>query len=96
MAQDSLRFITLEDIDYIKLKELDGFLQKLMNQRTRLKIQLTSNVDYFFYKKLFLPSLHQNSVYTIPNKAWTPNAINERSLSIQITQTIEQLELLAS
>ena len=42
MMQDSLRFSTLEDLDYIELKELGRFRQKTMKQRTRLKIQLTS------------------------------------------------------
>ena len=45
MMQDSLRFLTLEDLDYIELKELGRFRQKLVKQRTRLKIQLTSYVD---------------------------------------------------
>ena len=48
MMQDSLRFMTLDDLDYIELKELGRFRQKLVKQRTRLKIQLTSYVDQVF------------------------------------------------
>ena len=35
MMQDSLRFLTLEDLDYLELKELGRFRQKLVKQRTR-------------------------------------------------------------
>lgn len=64
MMQDSLRFMTLDDLDYIELKELCRFRQKLVKQRTRLKIQLTSYVDqvfpelqYFFKSGLHLLSI---------------------------------------
>ena len=136
MMQDSLRFITMEDLDYIELKELGRFRQKLVKQRTRLKIQLTSYVDQVFpeLQYFFKSGLHQNSVYTLLKEAPTPNAIasmhlthlahilevashghfgkdkarelrvlaqksvgiNDSSLSIQITHTIEQIELLDS
>ena len=33
MMQDSLRFITLKDLDYIELKELGRFQQKIVKQR---------------------------------------------------------------
>ena len=134
MMQDSLRFFTLEDLDYIELKELGRFRQKLVKQRTRLKIQLTSYVDQVFpeLQYFFKSGLHQNSVYAVLKEAPTPNTIasmhmthlahiletashghfgkdkardlrvlaqksvgiNDSSLSIQITQTIEQIELL--
>lgn len=45
IMQDSPRFSTLEDLDYIELKELGRFRQKTVKQRTRLKIQLTSYMD---------------------------------------------------
>ena len=136
MMQDSLRFLTLEDLDYLELKELGRFRQKLVKQRTRLKIQLTSYVDQVFpeLQYFFKSSLHQHSVYTLLKEAPTPNAIssmhmthlahilevashghfdkdkarelrvlaqksvgvNDSSLSIQITHTIEQIELLDS
>ena len=54
MMQDSLRFITIKDLDYIELKELGRFRQKLVKQRTRLKIQLTSYVDLEFLTKLII------------------------------------------
>ncbi|MDY4969445.1 MAG: IS110 family transposase [Lachnospiraceae bacterium] len=136
MMQDSLRFITSEDLDYIELKQLGRFRQKLVKQRTRLKIQLTSYVDQVFpeLQYFFKSGLHQKSVYVLLKEAPTPNAIasmhlthlahilevashghfgkdkarelrvlaqksvgmNDSSLSIQITHTIEQIELLDS
>ena len=136
MMQDSLRFMTLDDLDYIELKELCRFRQKLVKQRTRLKIQLTSYVDQVFpeLQYFFKSGLHQNSVYALLKEAPTPTAIasmhmthlahllevashghfgkekarelrvlaqksvgvNDSSLSIQITHTIEQIELLDS
>ena len=136
MMQDSLRFMTLDDLDYIEFKELGRFRQKLAKQRTRLKIQLTSYVDQVFPKLqyFFKSGLHQNSVYALLKEAPTPTAIasmhmthlahllevashghfgkekarelrvlaqksvgvNDSSLSIQITHTIEQIELLDS
>lgn len=136
MMQDSLRFITLEDLDYIELKELGRFHQKTIKQRTRLKIQLTSYVDQVFpeLQYFFKSGLHQNAVYALLKEAPTPNqiasmhmthlanllkrhsrghfkketarelrvlaqksvGINDSSLALQITQTIEQIELLSS
>ena len=136
MMQDSLRFMTLDDLDYIELKELGRFRQKLVKQRTRLKIQLTSYVDQVFpeLQYFFKSGLHQNSIYALLKEAPTPTAIasmhlthlahllevashghfgkkkaselrvlaqksvgvNDSSLSIQITHTIEQIELLDS
>lgn len=135
MMQDSLRFLTLKDLDYIELKELGRFRQKTVKQRTRLK-QLTSYMDQVFPKLqyFFKSGVHQNSVYALLREAPTPNAIasmhmthlahilecashghfkkdtarnlrvlaqksvgiNDSALSIQITQTIEQIELLDS
>lgn len=132
--QDSLRFITLKDLDYIKLKELGRFRQKTRKQRTRLKIQLTSYLDQVFpeLQYFFKSGVHQNSVYALLKEAPTPNdiasmhmthlahllqtashghfgkdttresralaqksvGIHDSSLSLQITQTIEQIELL--
>lgn len=134
MVQDSLRFITLKDLDYIELKELRRFRQKTVKQRTRLKIQLTSYIDQVFpeLQYFFKSGVHQNSVYALLKEAPTPNdiasmhmthlahllqeashghfgkdkarelrvlarksvGIGDSSLSIQITQTIEQIELL--
>lgn len=136
MMQDSLRFSTLEDLDYIELKELGRFRQKTIKQRTRLKIQLTSYVDQVFpeLQYFFKSGLHQKAVYTLLKEAPMPKDIasmhlthlsnllvksshghftkemarelrvlaqksvglNDSSLSIQITQTIAQIELLDS
>ena len=60
--------MTIDDLDYIELKELGRFRQKLVKQRTRLKIQLTSYVDQVFFPELqyfFKSGLHQNSVYAL-------------------------------
>ena len=77
MMQDSLRFMTLDDLDYIELKELGKFRQKLVKQRTRLKIQLTSYVDQVFpeLQYFFKSGLHQNSVYALLKEAPTPTAM---------------------
>ncbi len=136
LMQDSPRFITLEHLDYIELKELGRFRQKTVKQRTQLKIQLTSYLDQVFpeLQYFFKSGLHQKAVYVLLKEAPTPNAIasmhmthlahllqsashghfgketardlrvlaqksvgiNDSSLSIQITQTIEQIELLDS
>ncbi len=136
MMQDSLRFSTLEDLDYIELKELGRFRQKTLKQRTRLKIQLTSYVDQVFpeLQYFFKSGLHQKAVYVLLKEAPMPKDIasmhlthlsnllvksshghftkemarelrvlaqksvglNDSSLSIQITQTIAQIELLDS
>ena len=132
MMQDSLKFLTLKDLDYIELKELGRFRQKTVKQRTRLKIQLASYMDQVFpeLQYFFKSGVHQNSVYALLKEAPTPNAIasmhmthlahilecashghfkkdttrdlrvpaqksggiNDSALSIQITQTIEQIE----
>ena len=69
--------MTLDDLDYIELKELGRFRQKLVKQRTRLKIQLTSYVDQVFpeLQYFFKSGLHQNSVYALLKEAPTPTAI---------------------
>ncbi len=134
MVQDNLRFMTMDDLDYIELKELGRFRQKTVKQRTRLKIQLTAYVDQVFpeLQYFFKSGLHQKAVYTLLKEAPTPRditsmhmthlshllvksshghftkamakelrvlaqksvGINDSSLSIQITQTIAQIELL--
>lgn len=136
MMQDSLRFSSLEYLDYIELKKLGRFRQKTIKQRTRLKIQLTSYVDQVFHELqyFFKSGLHQKAVYSLLKEAPMPKDIasmhmtplsnllvkksrghfikemawelkvlaqksvglNDSSLSIQITQTIAQIELLDS
>ena len=91
MMQDSLRFMTLDDLDYIELKELGRFRQKLVKQRTRLKIQLTSYVDQVFpeLQYFFKSGLHQNSVYALLKEAPTPTAI----ASMHMTHLAHLLEV---
>ncbi len=136
MMQDSLRFSSLKDLDYIELKELGRFRQKTLKQRTRSKIQLTSYVDQVFpeLQYFFKSGLHQKAVYALLKEAPMPKDIasmhmthlsnllvknsrghftkemarelrvlaqksvglNDSPLSIQITQTIIQIELLDS
>lgn len=67
MMQDSLRFLTLKDLDYIELKEIGRFHQKTVKQRTRLKLQLTSYLyqvspELQYFSK---SDVHQNSVYAL-------------------------------
>ncbi len=91
MMQDSLRFMTIDDLDYIELKELGRFRQKLVKQRTRLKIQLTSYVDQVFpeLQYFFKSGLHQNSVYALLKEAPTPTAI----ASMHMTHLAHLLEV---
>lgn len=136
MMQEHLRFFTYSDIALTCLKQLGRFGLKLIKQRTRLKIQLTSYVDQSFpeLQYFFKSGLHQRSVYALLKEAPTPNDItsmhmthlahlltvashghfdkdtarnlrvlaqksvgsNDRYISIQITQTIQHIELLDS
>ena len=77
MMQQSLRFVTLEDVDVMDLKELGRFRMRAIKQRTRLKIQLTSYMDKTFpeLEKFFKSGLHQKSVYALLKEAPTPEAI---------------------
>ena len=87
MMQDDLRFVCFYDLDTMDLKALGRFRQKTIKQRTRLKIQLTTYVDQAFpeIQYFFKSGLHQKSV-----------GANDSAISIQITQTIQQIELLDS
>ena len=133
MMQESLRFVTFYDLDLMDLRALGRFRQKTINQRTLLKIQLTSYVDEIFpeLQYFFKSGLHQKSVYALLKEAPTPEAIasmhmthllkvnshgrfdkkmaqqlrvlaqksigaSDSSLSIQVTHTIQQIELLDS
>ncbi|SFO04169.1 transposase [Pseudobutyrivibrio sp. UC1225] len=128
------RFVTLYDIGLIQLKNLGRFRQKIVKQRTRLKIQLTSYLDQVFpeLQYFFKSGIHHKGCYALLKEAPTPEAIasmhlthlthllkaaskghfqketavelrvlaqksvgsSDKSLSIQITQSIEQIELL--
>lgn len=130
------RFFTLYDIALMQLKNLGRFRLKLVKQRTRTKIQLTSYVDQTFpeLQYFFKSGLHQKAVYAILKEAPSASEIAsmhlthlknlltsnsqvrfkkeialelrvlaqksvgnpDKSLSIQITQSIAQIKLLDS
>ena len=129
------RLFTQYDIDLLHLKNLGRFRQKLMKQRTRNKIMLTSYLDQAFPElQYFFNGIHHKSVYAVLKEAPSPEMItsmhmthlahllesashgrfrkdkaqelrvlaqksvgsSDSSISIQITQTVEQIELLDS
>ena len=136
MMQKYLRFISLNDLDIMDLKNLVRFRQKTIKQRTRLKIQLTSYVDQVFpeLQYYFKSGLHHKAVYALLKEAPTAKAVasmhmthlshllevashghfkkehakelrvlaqksvgaSDSALSIQVTHTIGQIELLDS
>ena len=133
---NDLRYVTLQDIGLIQLKNLGSFRLKMVKQRTRLKIQLTSYVDQVFpeLQYFFKSGIHHKGCYALLKEAPSPEAIasmhlthlthllktnshghfkketalklrvlaqksvgnGDKSLSIQIAQSIEQIELLDS
>lgn len=130
------RFLSLYDVGLMQLKNLWRFRMKLVKQRTRLKIQLTSYMDQVFSEfQYFVKSgIHQKTCYAILKE--TPSAgrivsmhlthlksllvstsrehhgketalelrvlaqksvgIIDKSLSIQIVQSVKRIELLDS
>lgn len=130
------RFATLYDVALMQLKNLGRFRLKLVKQRSRLKIQLTSYMDQVFpeFQYFFKSGLHQKACCAVLKEA--PSAEQtasmhlthlknllvsnshgrfkketalelrvlaqksvgnaDRALSIQITQSIAQIELLDS
>lgn len=133
---ESPRFVTPYDIALMQLKNLGRFRLKLVKQRTRTKIQLTSYVAQTFpeLQYFFKSGLHQKAVYAILKEAPFASEIasmhlthlknllssnshgrfkkkmalelrvlaqnsvgnSDKSLSVQITQSIVQIELLDS
>lgn len=61
------RFFTTQNIDLMHLKNLGRFRQKIVKQRTRLKIQLTSYMDQVFpeFQYFFKSGLHQKARYCL-------------------------------
>ena len=59
------RFVTLYDIGILQLKNLGRFRLKIVKQRTRLKIQLTSYVDQVFpeLQYFFKSGIHQKGCF---------------------------------
>lgn len=136
LMMNDLRYVTLQDIGFIQLKNLGRFRLKMVKQRTRLKIQLTSYVDQVFpeLQYFFKSGIHHKGCYALLKEAPSPEAIasmhlthlthllktnshghfkketalelrvlaqksvgnGDKSLSIQIAQSIEQIELLDS
>lgn len=128
------RFVTLQDLGLMQLKNLGRFRQKTVKQRTRLKIQLTSYVDQIFpeIQYFFKSGIHHKECYALLKEALSPELVTsmhlshlthllksnskghfkketavelrvlaqksvgngDKSLSIQITHCIEQIELL--
>ena len=77
MVQDSYRFVSFYDLDLLDLKQLGRFRQKIIKQRTRLKIQLTSYVDQVFpeLQYFFKSGLHQKAVCALLKEAPSPQDI---------------------
>lgn len=134
MTSQPLRFVSLQDIGLMQLKNLGRFRLVTVKQRTRLKIQLTSYVDQVFpeLQYFFQSGIHHKGCYALLKEAPSPDSIAsmhlthlthllssnshgrfkketavelrvlaqksvgnpDRSLSIQIAQTVEQIELL--
>ena len=67
VLMDNPRFVTLYDVALMQLKNLGRFRLKLVKQRTRTKIQLTSYLDQVFpeLQYFFKSGIHQNTVYVI-------------------------------
>ena len=133
---DRPRFVTLYDIALIQLKNLGRFRLKMVKQRTRSKVQLTSYLDQVFpeLQYFFKSGIHQKAVYAVLKEAPSASLVAsmhmthlknllasnshgrfnkdlalelrvlaqksvgtaDRSLSVQITQSIAQIELLDS
>ena len=136
VLMDNPRFVTLYDVALMQLKNLGRFRLKLVKQRTRTKIQLTSYLDQVFpeLQYFFKSGIHQKTVYAILKEAPSATQIAsmhlthlknllvsnskghfkkemalelrvlaqksvgtaDRALSVQITQSIAQIELLDS
>lgn len=136
LMMNDFRYVTLQDIGLIQLKNLGRFRLKMVKQRTRLKIQLTSYVDQVFpeLQYFFKSGIHHKGCYALLKEAPSPEAVasmhlthlthllkthsrghfkketalelrvlaqksvgnGDKSLSIQIAQSIEQIELLDS
>ena len=134
LMMNDYRLVSLQDLGIMQLKNLGRFRQKIVKQRTRLKIQLTSYVDQVFpeIQYFFKSGIHQKAVYALLKEAPSPELVasmhlthlthllkstsqghfkketavelrvlaqksvgnGDRSLSIQITHCIQQIELL--
>ena len=64
VLMDNPRFVTLYDVALMQLKNLGRFRLKLVKQRTRTKIQLTSYLDQVFpeLQYFFKSGIHQKAI----------------------------------
>lgn len=69
--------IDIAKLTLMDLKALGRFRQKMIKQRTRLKIQLTTYVNQIFpgLQYFFKSGLHQNAFYDLLKEAPSPNEI---------------------
>ena len=65
------RFVELQDVTYLQLKNLGRNRMNLIKQRSRRKIQLTTYVDQVFpeFQYFFKPGIHQKTCYAILKEA---------------------------
>lgn len=71
------RLFSKYDIELMHLKNLERFRQKLMKQRTRNKILLTSYIDQAFPElQYFFKGIHHKAVYAILKEAPSPELIS--------------------
>ena len=76
------RLFTQYDIDLLHLKNLGRFRQKLMKQRTRNKIMLTSYLDQAFPElQYFFNGIHHKSVYAVLKEAPSPEMITSMHMT---------------
>ena len=133
LMMNHFRFVTYQDIELLKLKDLCRFRQKLIKARTTVKIQLTTYIDQIFpeLQYFFKSGIHHKACYSLLKEFSLPEDIasmhmthlaslldkashghfkkdkaqelrvlaqksvgtGNKTISIQITQSIEQIEL---
>ena len=83
LMMNDLRYVTLQDIGLIQLKNLGRFRLKIVKQRTRLKIQLTSYVDQVFpeLQYFFKSGIHHKGCYALLKEAPSPEAVASMHLT---------------
>lgn len=77
MTSQPLRFVTLQDIGLMQLKNLGRFRLVTVKQRTRLKIKLTSYVDQVFpeLQYFFRSGIHCKGCYALLKEDPSPVSI---------------------
>lgn len=71
------RLFTKKDINYLRLKSMCRFREKLKKQKARLKIQLVSYMDVIFpeYQYFFKSGIHINTSYALLKSYSNPDDI---------------------